>query len=119
MDPTEAPNPFLEHGERTMPSPVKAKQRAADKRRLQQEDPEYAKRLEESSEQLKRYRARRKEERDKLLAGSYGAPAKVLVEFLVSTFNLDRQGRLIETVKAGPWQDADERHPLHRPQLGR
>ena len=35
-------------------------------------------------------------------------PAKVLVEFLVSTFNLDRQGRLIETVKAGPWQDADE-----------
>jgi hypothetical protein len=100
-------NPFLEHAERSIPAPVKSRQRAVEKRRLKYDDPEAAARQEEADEQLRRYRAHRREQRDKLLAGPYGAQARILIEFL-KTFDCDRQGFLIETVKVGPWQSADE-----------
>jgi hypothetical protein len=93
---------FLDFAERQTPAPVKARMRAAEKRR----DKAKEKELRERDDLFRLWQQLRHKRIEALLAGRYGAKAQALIAFL-ETMTLDEGPRLIERVRAGNWQHAD------------
>jgi hypothetical protein len=93
-------NPFLALAERQTPSPVKARQRAADTRR--------SKRLQQAEDEQRKlsahYRAHRRQELEAALAGEDGAKLQALIARL-ATLTLDTIPELAALV-APPWHSA-------------
>jgi hypothetical protein len=90
-------NPFTDFAETQIASPVKARMRAAQKRAMR-------KALAERDDLHHLWRLWRHERVAALLAGSYGADAHALVEFLDhATLASD----FVEMVRRGPWLGAD------------
>jgi hypothetical protein len=93
-------NPFLALAERQTPAPVKARERAADKRR--------SKRLQRAEDEQRKlssyYRAHRRQELEAALAGEDGAKLQALTAQL-TTLTLDTIPELAAFV-APPWHSA-------------
>jgi hypothetical protein len=95
-------NAFLEFAERQTPAPVKAKWRAAEKRRTKAAE----KALTERDHLFSYWKLWRRERLEALLTGSDGAAARKLVDFL-QTLTLADEMRLVEHVRADGWADID------------
>ena len=95
-------NAFIDFGEKQMSPAVKARQRAAEKRRATAAEKALAER--DSLHQL--WKVWRKERVAALLSGPRAAAAQGLVAFL-QTMTLDDGDRLIEFVRAADWARAD------------
>ena len=95
-------NPFLDFAEKQTPAPVKARQRATEKRRAKVEQ----KALTERDNLLRLWKQWRHERVEALLAGPHGAEARALLAFL-QAMSLDDGPRLVEFVRAGGWHRAD------------
>jgi hypothetical protein len=95
-------NAFLDYAERSTPASVKARQRAAEKRRATAAE----KALAERDDLFHLWKLHRQERLEKLLAGPCGAAARELVAFL-QTMTLDDGDRLVELVRAGGWAHVD------------
>jgi hypothetical protein len=95
-------NRYLDYAERVLTAP--------DKRRLRQAETR-ARRAQENSLRERDvlfvlWRKHHKAQHDALLAGSYGAAAQALIDFMRSMSLMDGS-LLIDWVRAGPWRDAD------------
>jgi hypothetical protein len=95
-------NAFLDYAEKQTPAVVKARQRAAEKRRAKAAE----KALAERDSMFSLWKLWRRERREALLAGPHGAAARELVAFL-QTMALDDGARLVEFVRAADWAHAD------------
>jgi len=95
-------NAFLDYAEKQTPAAVKARQRAAEKRRATAAE----KALAERDDLFRLWRKWRQERLDALLNGPHGAAAHELVAFL-QTMTLDDGAHLVEFVRAGGWEHAD------------
>jgi hypothetical protein len=95
-------NAFLNYAERQTPTAVKARQRAAEKRRATAAE----KALAERDDLFHLWKLHRQERLDALLAGPHGAAARELVAFL-QTMALDDGNRLVEFVRAAGWARVD------------
>ena len=95
-------NAFLDYAEKQTPATVKARQRAAEKRRATAAE----KALAERDDLFHLWKLHRQERLDALLAGPYGAAARDLVAFLQS-MALDDGDRLVELVRTGGWARVD------------
>jgi muconolactone delta-isomerase len=93
---------FLDFAEQQTPAGVKARQRAAEKRREKAKE----KALQERDDLFLLWRRWRHERVETLLAGPHGAKAQALLAFL-QTMSLDDGPQLIELVRAGDWHHAD------------
>jgi hypothetical protein len=85
-----------------MPAAVKARQRAAEKRRATAAE----KALAERDDLFHLWKLHRQERLEALLAGPHGAAARELVAFL-QTMTLADGNRLVEFVRAADWARAD------------
>jgi hypothetical protein len=94
-------NPFLDLAERQMPAPVKARERATEKRR--------SKRLQKHDDEQRKlsayYKAHRRQELADALAGADGAKLKALIEML-DALTLETIPHLVAFVRAGGWHTA-------------
>jgi len=95
-------NAFLDYAEKQTPAAVKARQRAAEKRR----DTAAEKALAERDDLFRLWRRWRHERLEALLAGPHGDAARELVAFL-QTMTLDDGIRLVEFVRAAGWKRTD------------
>jgi muconolactone delta-isomerase len=95
-------NAFTEIGARQISAPVKARQRAAAKRREKAKE----KALAERDDLLRLWKRWRHERLEALLAGPYGESVRELLAFL-QTMSLDDGPQLIEFVSAGDWHRTD------------
>ena len=95
-------NAFLDYAEKQTPAAVKARQRAAEKRRATAAE----KALAERDDLLRLWKKWRRERLEALLGGPHGAAAHELVAFL-QTMALDDGARLVEFIRAGGWERAD------------
>ena len=95
-------NAFLDYAAKQTPAAVKARQRAAEKRRATAAE----KALAERDSLLCLWKLWRKERLEALLSGPYGAAARGLVAFL-QTMTLNDGDRLVEFVRAADWARAD------------
>jgi hypothetical protein len=93
---------FTDFAELNTPAPVKARQRAAAKRRAKAE----AKALAERDDLFRLWKRWRRERVETLLAGPHGAEGRALLEFL-QAMSLDDGPRLVEFVRAAGWHHAD------------
>lgn len=93
---------FLDFAEQNMPPAVKARQRAAAKRRSKAEE----KALRERDDLFCIWRKWRRERLEALLAGPHGERARELIAFL-ERMALDEGSELIEFVRGGDWHHAD------------
>jgi hypothetical protein len=102
-------NAFIDYAERSTPASVKARQRAAEKRRATAAE----KALAERDDLFHLWKLHRQERLEALLAGPHGAAARELVAFL-QTMTLDDGDRLVEFVRAAGWArvDADTRFEI-------
>jgi hypothetical protein len=96
-------NAFLEFAEKQTPASVKARQRAAEKRRATKAQ---EKALAEREDLFRLWKRWRRERLDALLAGTYGGAARELVAFL-QAMTLDDGARLVEFVRAAGWARTD------------
>jgi hypothetical protein len=96
-------NAFLELAERQISAPVKARQRAVEKRAMRK-----AERLAERDCMFQAWKHWRREQLDAALAGPHGGTLQALIAFLTT---MKSSSALIEHVRAGNWQttDADTR----------
>jgi hypothetical protein len=92
-------NPFLDLAEAQTPRPVKARQQAA---RKAAETRANNKQEEEDRILLSQFLAHRREERESLLAGPFGAEVKGLLSF-ARTMTLQSAPELIERVARAEW----------------
>ncbi len=95
-------NVFTDFAERQAPAPVKARQRAVEKRRAKAAE----RALRERDDLLRIWKRWRRERDDAWLAGPYGAAAQALLEFL-RAMSLDDEAALVQFVRATGWQHAD------------
>ena len=95
-------NAFIDYAEKSMPAAVKARQRAAEKRRATAAE----KALTERDDLFHLWKLHRQERLEALLAGPHGAAARELVAFLQS-MALDDGDRLVELVRTGGWARVD------------
>jgi hypothetical protein len=94
-------NAFLDLAERQIAAPRKARMRAAEKRAANKDKAEIER------EDLRRaYVQWRRERREALFAGPYGAAAQELDAFLKS-MTLADAAKLIELVRRGPWRSTE------------
>jgi len=102
-------NAFLDYAEKQTPATVKARQRAAEKRRATAAE----KALTERDDLFHLWKLHRQERLEALLAGPHGAAARELVAFL-QTMTLDDGDRLVELVRAAGWAhvNADTRFEI-------
>ena len=92
-------NAFLDLADRQITAPVKARQRAAEKRA--------ARKAVDSRDQLNvAWRRWHDEKREALLVGPHGDAARHLIAFL-GNMTLDQGAELVALVKAGPWRHTD------------
>jgi hypothetical protein len=90
---------FLDFAEQQQtPAPVRARQRAAAKRREKAKE----KALTERDDLFRLWKHWRRERLEALLTGPYGAKAQALLAFL-QTMSLDDGPQLIELARAGDW----------------
>ena len=99
-------NAFLEFAEKQTPAAVKARQRAAEKRRATAAEKALVKAAAEREDLFFLWRRWRKERLDALLAGPHAVAAGELVTFL-NAMTLEDGARLIEFVRAADWARAD------------
>jgi hypothetical protein len=99
-------NAFLEFAEKQTPAAVKARQRAAEKRRLTAAQKAAEKALAEREDLFHLWKLWRRERLETLLAGPHGDATRELVAFL-QTMTLDDGARLIEFVRVAGWERAD------------
>jgi hypothetical protein len=95
-------NAFLDYAEKQTPAAVKARQRAAEKRRATAAE----KALAERDDLFRLWKRWRHERLEALLAGPHGAAAQELATFL-QTMALDDGARLVEFVRAAGWAHTD------------
>src|SRR5262245_34243920 len=95
-------NAFLEFAEKQTPASVKARQRAAEKRRAEKAE----KALAERDDLFRLWKKWRRERLDELLAGPHGEVTRELIAFL-QAMALDDGERLVEMVRAAGWARAD------------
>jgi hypothetical protein len=95
-------NAFLEFAEKQTPAAVKARQRAAEKRRATAAE----KALAERDSMFSLWKLWRRERLDALLSGPHGNAARELVAFL-QTMALDDGARLVELIAAADWKHAN------------
>jgi hypothetical protein len=95
-------NAFLKFAERQTPSSIKARQRAAEKRRAKAAE----KALAERDSLFHLWQRWRRERLDALVAGPHGDAARELVAFL-QTMTLDDGARLVQFVCAAGYERAD------------
>jgi hypothetical protein len=95
-------NAFTDLAERQISAPVKARQRAAEKRVTRKQE----KALAERAAQFRNWKREQRERIEALLAGPYGGAAQAPLAFL-DTLALDQAPALVALVKAGPWREAD------------
>ena len=95
-------NAFLDYAEKQTPATVKARQRAAEKRRATAAE----KALAERDDLFHLWKLYRQERLDALLSGQHGDAARELVAFL-RAMALDDGDRLVEFVRAAGWARAD------------
>jgi hypothetical protein len=95
-------NAFIDFGEKQMSPAVKARQRAAEKRRATAAE----KALAERDDLFHLWKLHRQERLDALLTGPHGAAAHELVVFL-QTMTLDDGDRLVELARTGGWARVD------------
>jgi hypothetical protein len=95
-------NAFITYAETQAPAAVKARQRAAEKRRATAAE----KALAERDAMLDLWKLWRKERLEALLSGPRGNAARELVAFL-QAMTLDDGDRLVEFVRAADWSRAD------------
>ena len=95
-------NAFLEFAEKQTPASVKARQRAAEKRRTT----ESKKALAERDDLFRLWKRWRRERLETLLAGPHGDAARELVAFL-QAMTLDDGAQLVELVCAAGWGHTD------------
>jgi hypothetical protein len=95
-------NAFLDFAEKQTPPAVKARQRAAEKRRAKAAE----KALAERDILFHLWQRAQRERLDALLAGPHGAAARELVAFLQS-MTFDDEVRLVEFIRAAGWERAD------------
>jgi hypothetical protein len=93
---------FLDFAEQQTPAAVKARQRAATKRREKAKE----KALGERDDLFRLWERQRRERIEALLVGPHGARARALIAF-VQTMSLDDGPQLIEFVRTGNWHHAD------------
>jgi hypothetical protein len=93
---------FINFAEQQTPAAVKARQRAAEKRREKAEE----KALAERDDLFRLWKRWRHERLEALLAGPYGESVRELLAFL-QTMSLDDGPQLIEFVRAGDWHRTD------------
>jgi hypothetical protein len=91
-------NAFLELAEKQTPASVKARRRAAEKRRAVAAE----KALAERDDLFHLWKKWRRERLEMLLSGPHGDAARELVTFL-QAMTLDDGGRLVEFVRAAGW----------------
>ena len=94
-------NAFLDYAEQ-VPAAIKARQRAAEKRRATAAE----KALAERDDLFHLWKLHRQERLEALLAGPHGAAARELVGFL-QAMTLDDGDRLVELVRATGWAHVD------------
>lgn len=99
-------NAFLEFAEKQTPAAVKARQRAAEKRRATAAEKALVKAAAEREDLFFLWRRWRKERLDALLAGPHAVAAGELVTFL-NAMTLEDGTRLVEFVRAAGWVSAD------------
>jgi hypothetical protein len=95
-------NAFLEFAEKQTPASVKARQRAAEKRRTTAAE----KALAERDDLFHLWKRWRHERLETLLAGPHGDVARELIAFL-QRMTLDDGAQLVELVCAADWAHAD------------
>jgi hypothetical protein len=95
-------NAFIDYAEKSMPAAVKARQRAAEKRRATAAE----KALAERDDLFHLWKLHRQERLEALLAGPHGDAARELVAFL-QAMTLDDGDRLVELVRTGGWARVD------------
>jgi hypothetical protein len=102
-------NAFLDFAEKQTPPAVKARQRAAEKRRAKAAE----KALAERDILFHLWQRAQRERLDALLAGPHGAAARELVAFL-QVMTLTDKARLVEFIRAAGWArvDADARFEI-------
>ena len=96
-------NSFLDLAARQISAPVKARQRATEKRTLRKAE---QKALAERDALFREWKRQQREHIDKLVAGPHGEAARGLLAFL-DVLSLDQANALVKLVKTGPWRDAD------------
>jgi hypothetical protein len=95
-------NAFLDYAEKQTPAAVKARQRAAEKRRATAAE----KALAERDDLFHLWKLHRQERLEVLLAGQHGGAARELVAFL-QAMTLDDGDHLVELVRAAGWARVD------------
>jgi hypothetical protein len=95
-------NPFLSVADRQISAPVKARQRAADRRMQTHIDKDEADR----ERLMKAWCAVQQRQIDDALVGPYGAQVAALLAFL-KELSLEREAELVEFVRADSWRGAD------------
>src|SRR5215831_15359460 len=96
-------NAFLDYAEKNTSATVKARQRAAEKRRVTKAE---EKALAERDDLFRLWKKWRRERLETLLAGPHGIAAQELVAFL-KTMKLEDGTRLVEFVCAAGWAHTD------------
>jgi len=95
-------NAFTELAARQISAPVKARQRAAEKRAARKQETDA-----ERSTMLRVWKSWRRERLEALLAGTHGAAVGALTEF-IDHMTLADSAKLLAIVQQGPWRAADE-----------
>lgn len=99
-------NPFLKLGEQRPPAVVRARQRAAEKRRATAAQKAADKAAAEREDLFRLWRKWRKERLEALLAGPHGEAVSKLVAFL-KAMTLTDGARLVEHVRTAGWERTD------------
>ena len=100
-------NPFLKLAEKQQPpASVKARQRAAEKRRTTSAQKAADKASAEREDLFRLWKKWRRERLETLLAGPHGTAAAELVAFL-KAMKLEDGARLVELVRVAGWDHAD------------
>jgi hypothetical protein len=95
-------NAFIDLAARQISAPVRARQRAAEKRASRKQQ----KALAERAATFCQWKHEQRERVAELLAGPHAEAAQTLLAFL-DALTLDQAPALVALVKAGPWQNAD------------
>jgi hypothetical protein len=95
-------NAFLDFADKQTPASVKARQRAAAKRRTKAAE----KTLAERDDLFRLWQQWRRERLEALLTGPYGGAARELLTFL-QAMTLDDGARLVKFVRAAGWERTD------------
>ena len=92
-------NVYTEYGDSQIPSPVKARMKAAQQRALN-------KALKDRETLFRQFKKWHREQSDKLRQGPYGSEVEDLIAFLV-VMTPEQGTELVDLVKSRPWYDAD------------